>query len=38
MAIKFPAIVMVLGVVSNEGDMMLPYIFAEGLKINTKNT
>ncbi len=38
MATKFPAIVMVSGVVSNKGDMMPPYIFAKGLKINTKNT
>ncbi len=38
MVIKFPAIVMVLGVVSNEGNMMLPYIFTKGLKISTKNT
>ncbi len=36
MATKFPATVMVLGVVSNEGDMMPPHIFAKGLKINTE--
>jgi hypothetical protein len=36
MATKFPATVMVLGVVSNEGDVMLPDIFAKGLKINTE--
>ena len=32
---KFPATVMVLGVVSNEGDVMPPYVFPAGLKINT---
>ncbi len=36
MATKFPATVMVLGVVSNEGDVMPPHIFAKGLKINTE--
>jgi hypothetical protein len=36
MVIKFPATVMILGVVSNEGDMMPPHIFAKGLKINTE--
>ena len=33
---KFPATVMVFGVVSNEGDVMPPHIFAKGLKVNTK--
>jgi hypothetical protein len=36
MATKFPATVMVLGVVSNEGDVVPPHIFAKGLKINTE--
>jgi hypothetical protein len=36
MAIKFPATVMILGVVRNEGDMMPPHIFTKGLKINTE--
>jgi hypothetical protein len=31
MATKFPTTVMVLGRVSNEGDMMLSHIFAKGL-------
>ena len=35
MATKFPATVMVLGVVSNEGDVMPPHFFPKGLKINT---
>ena len=34
MSTKFPATVMVLGVVSNEGDVMPPYFFPKGLKIN----
>jgi hypothetical protein len=36
MATKFPGTVMVLGVVSNEGDVMPPHIFAKGLKINNE--
>jgi hypothetical protein len=36
MSTKFPANVMVLGVVSNEGDVMPPHIFAKGLKVNTE--
>jgi hypothetical protein len=35
MATKFPANVMVLGVVSNEGDVMPPHIFPKGLRVNT---
>jgi hypothetical protein len=35
MATKFPAAVMVLGVISNEGDVMPPHIFPRGLKVNT---
>jgi hypothetical protein len=35
MSTKFPANVMVLGVVSNKSDVMPPHIFAKGLKINT---
>ena len=31
---KFPASVMVLGVVSNEGDVMPPHFFTEGLRVN----
>ncbi len=34
MSTKFPATVMVLGVVSNEGGMMPHHFFAKGLKIN----
>ena len=34
MASMFPATVMVLGVISNEGDVMPPHFFAKGLKIN----
>ena len=33
---KFPAIVMVFGVVSNEGHIMPPHIFKVSLKVNTK--
>ena len=33
---KFPATVMVFGVVSSEGHVMPPHIFGVGLKINTK--
>ena len=35
MRTKFPATVMVLGVVSNKGDIMPPHIFEAGLKVNT---
>jgi hypothetical protein len=35
MSTKFPATVMVLGVVSNEGDVMPPHIFPKGLRVNT---
>ena len=33
---KFPAMVMVFGVVSSEGHIMPPHIFEVGLKVNTK--
>ena len=33
---KFPATVMVFGVVSSEGHIMLPHIFEVGMKVNTK--
>ena len=33
---KFPATVMVFGVVLGEGHIMLPHIFEVGLKVNTK--
>ena len=36
MKTKFPATVMVFGVVSSEGHIMLPHIFEVGLKANTK--
>jgi hypothetical protein len=36
MATKFPATVMVLGVVSNQGDVMPPHFFQKGLKINAQ--
>ena len=36
MKTKFPATVMVFGVVSSEGHIMLPHIFVIGLKVNTK--
>jgi hypothetical protein len=36
MSTKFPATVMVLGVVSNEGDVMPTHFFPKGLKINTR--
>ena len=36
MKIKFPATVMVFGVVSSEGHIMPPHIFEVGLKVNTK--
>ncbi len=35
MATKFPANVMVLGVMSNGGDVMPPHIFPMGLRVNT---
>ena len=36
MKIKFPATVMVFGVISNEGHIIPPHIFEVGLKVNTK--
>ena len=36
MKTKFPATVMVFGVVSSEGHIMTPHIFKVGLKVNTK--
>ena len=36
MKIKFPAMVMVFGVVLSEGHIMPPHIFEAGLKVNTK--
>jgi DNA-binding Lrp family transcriptional regulator len=36
MSTKFPTTVMVLGVVSNEDDVMPPHFFPRGLKINTE--
>ena len=36
MKTKFPAMVMVFGVVSSDGDIMPPHIFEVGLKVNTK--
>ena len=36
MKTKFPATVMVFGVVSSEGNIMPPHIFEIGLKVNTK--
>ena len=36
MKTKFPATVMVFGVVSSEGHIMLPHIFEVGSKVNTK--
>ena len=36
MKTKFPATVMVFGMVSNEGHIMPPHIFEVGLKVNTK--
>ena len=36
MKTKFPAIVMVFGVVSSEGHIMSPHIFEVGLNVNTK--
>ena len=34
MQTKFPSSVMVLGVVSNEGHVMRPHFFQEGLRVN----
>lgn len=34
MSTKFPASVMVLGVISNEGDVMPPFFFEGGLRVN----
>ena len=36
MKTKFPATVMIFGVVSSEGHIMSPHIFEVGLKVNTK--
>ena len=36
MKTKFPATVMVFGVVSSEGHIMPPHMFEVGLKVNTK--
>ena len=36
MITKFPATVMVFGVVSSDGHIMLPHIFEVGFKVNTK--
>jgi transposase-like protein len=36
MATKFPSSVMVLGVISNEGDVMPPHFFAKGLRLNSE--
>ena len=36
MKTKFPAVVMVFGVVSSKGHIMPPHIFEVGLKVNTK--
>ena len=36
MKTKFPAMVMVFGVVSSEGHIMPPHIFEVSLKVNTK--
>ena len=36
MKTKFPATVMVFDVVSSEGRIILPHIFKDGLKVNTK--
>lgn len=35
MSTKFPATVMVLGVVSNKGEVMPPLVFEAGFRINT---
>ena len=34
MKTKYPATVMVLDVVSNEGDIMTPHLFKQGLRVN----
>ena len=34
MSTKFPKTVMVLGVVSNKGDVMPPHVFEAGLRVN----
>ncbi len=36
MKTKFPATIMVFGMVSTEGHIMPPHIFEVGLKVNTK--
>ena len=36
MSTKFPATVMVLGVISNEGDVMPPFFFEAGLRVNAE--
>ena len=36
MKTKFPATVMVFGVISSEGHIIPPHIFKVGLKVNTK--
>ena len=36
MSVKFPANVMVLGVVSSEGDVMPPHIFEKGIRVNSE--
>lgn len=35
MKTKFPAAIMVMGVVSNEGDIMAPHFFSKGLRLNS---
>jgi hypothetical protein len=35
MKTKFPTMVMVLGVVSNKGDVMPPHVFEAGPRVNT---
>ena len=35
MTVKFPVNVMVLGVISSDGDVMPPHIFEKGLRVNT---
>ena len=34
MKTKYPVTVIVLGVVSNEGDIMTPHLFKHGLRVN----
>ena len=36
MKTKFPNMVMVFGVISSDGDMMLPHIFEMVLRVNTE--